>query len=112
MATTDDTASKRTGGRGSQSEEDLADQIGRLQKDLKEIAGTVARLADEKVSEARGAAKHEVKSIVRSGQHAVDGIQDEFGHMEKQLKDTIREKPLTAVIGAIAIGFVLALVSR
>ena len=41
-----------------------------------------------------------------------DQIQDEFGHMEKQIKDTLREKPLTAVAGAIAIGFVLALITR
>jgi ElaB/YqjD/DUF883 family membrane-anchored ribosome-binding protein len=69
-------------------------------------------MADDKVSEARGVAKTEVKNLVKQGQSAVDGIQDEFGHMEKQIKDTIREKPLTAVAGAIALGFVLALITR
>ena len=117
MATTDEktpAASKRSGngGRSEHIEDDLAEKIGRLQQDMKDIAQSVARLADTKVGEARSAAKHEVKSVVRSGQHAVDEIQDEFGHMEKQLKDMIREKPLTAVIGAVAIGFLLAVATR
>lgn len=93
-------------------EDDLEHQITRLQDDLKAIAGSIATLADDKVSEARGIAKTEAKKLVKSGEQAVDQIQDEFGHMEKQIKDTIREKPLTAVAGAVAIGFVLALITR
>ena len=57
-------------------------------------------------------AQREVKNLVHSGQNALDDVQDEFGQLEKQIKDTIREKPLTAVAGAIALGFVLAVVSR
>ena len=90
----------------------LEDQVERLQNDLKAIAATLASMADAKVSEARGVAKSEVKQLVKQGQSAVGDIQDEFGHMEKQIKDTIREKPLTAVAGAIAMGFVLALITR
>jgi len=93
-------------------EDDLEQQITRLQDDLKAIAGSVAKLADDKVNEARGIATSEAKKLVKSGENAVDQIQDEFGHMEKQIKDTIREKPLTAVAGAVALGFVLALVTR
>ena len=102
------TARKRSRARS----DDLEHQVARLQDDLKAIAGSIATLADDKVSEARGVAKTEAKKIVTGGQQAVDQIQDEFGHMEKQIKDTIREKPLTAVAGAIAIGFVLALITR
>lgn len=114
MASSDETAAKRAdnGRRSGHSEDELADQIGRLQKDISAIAATVAHLADEKVHEARSTAKHEVGNLVRSGQHAVEEVQDEFGHVEKQLKDSIRQKPLTAVIGAIALGFVLAIVTR
>ena len=93
-------------------DDNLEDQIAKLQTDLKTIAATIAGLADEKMSEARGLAKSEARSLLRSGQEKVSEIQDEFGHMEKQIKDTIREKPLTAVAGAIAIGFCLALLTR
>jgi ElaB/YqjD/DUF883 family membrane-anchored ribosome-binding protein len=93
-------------------EENLEDQVDRLQSDIKAIAATLTKMADDKVSEVRGTAKTEARNLVKQGQTAVDEIQDEFGHMEKQIKDIIREKPLTAVAGAVALGFVLALVTR
>lgn len=93
-------------------EPDLEAQIEQLQTDLKGIASTLAALAESKVEEAQNVAKREVKNAVKAGQSAVEDAQDEFGQLEKQLKDTIREKPLTAVAGAVALGFILAVVSR
>ena len=93
-------------------DENLEDQIARLQDDLKSIAASIASIAEDKISDARGMAKREASHLVSSGQHAVDGVTDEFGHMEKQITDAIREKPLTAVAGAIALGFLLAMISR
>jgi ElaB/YqjD/DUF883 family membrane-anchored ribosome-binding protein len=92
--------SGKNGTRRSQSRRDdaaLDEQVARLQEDLKSIAATIAAMADDKATEAKG---------------AVDTVQDEFSEMEKQIKDTIRAKPLTAVAGAIAIGFCLALLTR
>lgn len=126
MASTTDMAPNRTasksparraanGPRARQSqsrEDDLSAQVQQLQTDLKAIAATLASLAEDKVSDAQKLARREVKNLARSGQSAVEDVQDEFGQLEKQIKDTIREKPLTAVAGAIALGFVLAVVSR
>ena len=94
------------------AEPDLEAQIEQLQADLKGIASTLATLAESKVEEAQSLAKREVKHAVKAGQSALEDAQDEFGALEKQLKDTIREKPLTAVAGAVALGFILAVVSR
>lgn len=102
----------RAHARAEAEDQKLEQQIARLQDDLKAIAASIAGLAEDKVSDARGLAKREARSFVRAGQHAVDEVTDEFGHMEKQIKDTIREKPLTAVAGAIALGFLLAMISR
>lgn len=102
----------RTSARSAAEDERLEDQIARLQDDLKAIAASVASIAEEKVSDARGLAKRQSRQFVRAGQHAVEEVTDEFGHMEKQIKDSIREKPLTAVVGAIALGFLLAMISR
>ena len=93
-------------------DESLEAQIARLQDDIKAIGASIAGMAEEKIADARGMAKRETQHLVRSGQHAVDGVTDEFGQMEKQIKDAIREKPLTAVAGAIALGFLLAMISR
>ncbi len=98
--------------RSKKRDEALEDQIDRLQDDLKSIGATIQRMADSRVADARGYAEREVENIVRTGEQAVSGVQDEFGEVEKQIKDTIRAKPLTAVAGAVAIGFVLALLSR
>ncbi len=106
------TASRSTAARRRASEPDLEAQIEQLQTDLKGIASTLAALAESKVEEAQSVAKREVKNAVKAGQSAVEDAQDEFGQLEKQLKDTIREKPLTAVAGAVALGFILAVVSR
>jgi len=116
MATTSDLAPNRrkTSGRASDKprEEQLEDQIAQLQTDIKAIAATLAKLSGEKVHEAGGLAKDEVRHLRAQGQHAIEEVQGQAGALEKQLKDTIRERPLTAVAGAIGIGFILALLSR
>jgi ElaB/YqjD/DUF883 family membrane-anchored ribosome-binding protein len=98
-------SSARTGG-------DLEAQVARLQTDLKGIAESIAKLSEQKVGEVQGAAQQQVRHLVAEGQQKFGEIKDEFGHMEKQVKDVIREKPLTAVLGAVAIGFVIALITR
>lgn len=104
------TASRSTAAR--RREPDLEAQVEQLQADLKGIASTLAKLAEQKVDEAQDVAKREYKNLKVQGAQAVEDVQDEFGQLEKQLKDTIREKPLTAVAGAVALGFILAVVSR
>lgn len=126
MATTTDMAPTRTNGtRRAASgattprraprksrEDQLGAQVQSLQDDLKSITETLSRLAEDKVGDVKSMAKREVKNAARTGMHAVEDVQDEFSHLEKQIKDTIRERPLTAVAGAIALGFVLAVISR
>jgi len=105
------TASRSAAARAAR-EPDLEAQIEQLQNDLKGIASTLATLAENKVGEAQSVAKRELRNLKAQGQSAVEDAQDEFGQLEKQIKDTIREKPLTAVAGAVALGFILAVVSR
>ena len=93
-------------------EEKLELQVERLQDDLKRIADTLTRMGESKVEQAHGAARREVRHLVANGQNALDSMQDEFSQVERQLKDTIRQKPLTAVAGALAVGFVIALLTR
>lgn len=120
MAATPDMAPSRTRRSGTTArtrkapvkDESIEAQVARLQEDIKGIAASIAGLAEEKISDARGMAKRETRQFVRSGQQAMEDVTDEFGHLEKQLKDAIREKPLTAVAGAVALGFLLAVITR
>ena len=118
MATTSDLAPTRRKSNGSSrassaaKEQALEAQISQLQSDLKGIASTLARISGDKVSEARDTAKSEYVQLRKQGQHVVEAVQDNAGQFEKQIKDQIREKPLTAVVTAVGIGFLLALFSR
>ena len=120
MAPTRRKATSDQGGKGSASsattsttrEQELEVQISQLQADLKGISETLAKLTGEKMGEARAVAKTEMRHLQAKGQQMLGEAQDQAGEMEKQLKDTIREKPLTAVAAAAGIGFVLALLTR
>lgn len=93
-------------------EAQLEDQVAQLQTDIKAIAATLARLSNDKVNEVKSVAKSEAHNLQRQAEHVVEDVQDQASALEKQLKDTIREKPLTAVASAVGIGFILALLSR
>jgi len=96
----------------SRSQESLEDQVSKLQDDIKAIGASLAKLGDSKVSEARSNAKAQYKSLAKSGQHVIDDLGDQMNAYEGQITDAIRERPLTAVAGAIGVGFLIALLSR
>lgn len=116
--TTDMAPATRKAGTGSgrapakTREQELEAQVAQLQDDLKSISETLSKLTGEKASEVRDMAKTEIRQLKRRGQHMLEEAQDQAGEYEQQLKDTIREKPLTSVAAAAGIGFVLALLTR
>jgi ElaB/YqjD/DUF883 family membrane-anchored ribosome-binding protein len=98
--------------RRAPAEPDLEDQIEQLQDDVKAIARSLTRLGEDKVKEAQRYAKGEYKNLLHQGQSVASDVTDEFEAVEKQIKDTIRARPLTAMASAIGIGFLLAVLTR
>jgi ElaB/YqjD/DUF883 family membrane-anchored ribosome-binding protein len=96
----------------ARNEERLEEQIARLQEEIKAIGGTLARLTDDKLKEARSTARTQYRSAVRSGQSVVDELSEQVSSYESQLSEAIRERPLTAVAGAMGVGFLIALLTR
>lgn len=92
--------------------DDLEAEVAKLQADLKSITQTLGRMGEHKVDEVRGMAKSRAAEIRGKGEELIESAQDEFSAFERQIKDTIREKPLTAVAGAVALGFILAVITR
>jgi ElaB/YqjD/DUF883 family membrane-anchored ribosome-binding protein len=92
--------------------DDLEAQVSQLQADLKSITQTLGRMGESKVDEVKGMARSRAADIRGKGEEMLETAQDEFNAFEKQIKDTIREKPLTAVAGALAFGFILAVITR
>ncbi|MBD8066684.1 DUF883 family protein [Devosia sp. PTR5] len=93
-------------------ERELEAQVAQLQSDLKAITETLRKLTEEKAGEVRTRAEIELEHLKRRGQHMLEDAQGQAGEYEQQLKDSIREKPLTAVAAALGVGFVLALLTR
>ena len=92
--------------------DDLEAQVSKLQDDIKSIAQTLTRMGESKVGEVRGMAKNRAAELKGKGEELIESAQDEFSAFERQIKDTIREKPLTAVAGALALGFLIAVITR
>lgn len=87
-------------------------QVAQLQQDLKSITSTLGRMGHTAGDEIKSTARARADDLAARGQSALESAQDEFGAVEKQIKDAIREKPLTAVAGAIALGFLIAVITR
>lgn len=91
---------------------ELEAQVAQLQADLKDITETLRQLAETRVDSVRSVARSQVRDLADRGQQVIHEAQDEFEAIEKQVKDTIRERPLTAVATAAAAGFIFAVLTR
>jgi ElaB/YqjD/DUF883 family membrane-anchored ribosome-binding protein len=98
--------------RRARPEPELEDQIEQLQDDVRSIARTLTRMGEDKVKDAQRYAKGEYKNLLHQGQSIAGDVTDEFEAVEKQIKDTIRARPLTAMASAIGIGFLIAVLTR
>jgi ElaB/YqjD/DUF883 family membrane-anchored ribosome-binding protein len=96
----------------TKSSPSLEDQITQLQNDVKAIAASLTKLSEDKIAEARSSAKTQYKNLVKSGHDVADELTEQVNVYEGQLVEAIRERPLTAVAGAIGVGFLIALLSR
>lgn len=106
------TATRTRRARRATPPDDLEAQMAQLQTDIKSITQTLQRMGESKVGEVQGLAKRRAADLRGKGEEMIESAQDEFNAFEKQIKDTIREKPLTAVAGALAVGFILAVITR
>lgn len=93
-------------------EEDLETQVQQLRDDIKSISNTLTRLGQSTVKDVQNNARQRAQDLADRGQSMLEDAQGELGSLERQLKDTIRDRPLTAVAGAIALGFLIAVMTR
>lgn len=111
-ARTNGGTTRRAPSRARSTEAQLEAQMTKLQDDVKAIGASLAKLGGEKVTEAQRLGKQEYRELRRQGQNMLDEVGDEFEAVERQVKDTIRERPLTAVLIAAGIGFLLSALTR
>jgi hypothetical protein len=54
-----------------------------------------------------GVGPHDEESEIQALRHRIQDLQDEVQHADKRLREVVRERPLVAIIGAVAAGFFL-----
>lgn len=106
------TRSRTTNRRRKVADDDVGAQVERLQDDLNATVAALARLSGRKADEIKGEAQDRYADLLESGHKAVADAQEQVSELESQLKKAIRDKPLTFVAGAAAVGFIIALLTR
>jgi ElaB/YqjD/DUF883 family membrane-anchored ribosome-binding protein len=97
---------------GSQMTEDLAADIDQLKADISKLARQLQETGQHSYGAARRAASEGVGQIKAQGEAALEQIRANAGDIERQLANTVREKPVTSLAIAAGIGFLLAMMSR
>jgi len=90
---------------GSHSAEDLAADIEQLKADIAALARQLQETGQHSYGAARRAASEGVEQLRAQGEAVYENV-------ERQLADTVREKPVTSLAIAAGIGFLFALMTR
>lgn len=91
---------------------DLEAEIEQLKADIAKLVEQVKTTGGHSYGAARRAAAEGVDHLRAQGEAYYAGLRSNADELEKQVLDTIREKPFTALAVAAGIGFMLALFAR
>lgn len=98
---------------GAKNETDeLKAEIAKLRKELSDLAKHVSEVGDMSARTARKAATAKAEELRKQGEAAFEDLRESALGYEKQLTDSVREKPVTSLAIAAGVGFVLALLAR
>lgn len=87
---------------------DLDAEIAALREDVAAITATLGDVVKYRTDEAKSEARRLRKTAERKGEETLEQVQDSFGAAEGELKSMIREKPISSVLIAAGVGYVLS----
>lgn len=90
----------------------VAEQLDTLKRDVSTLVDTVGGLVGNTARRGRVNARRKADEYVRRGRATVDAAVDQAYGLEEELETQISRNPLTAVLVALGLGFVIGLVSR
>ncbi len=91
---------------------ELAAQIQEIRDDIGKLSDIVTRLATQKLDETTGMAREGLDEFARRGQEAADQLRGKAKEHLASVEHTIEDKPLVAVLVALAVGFFVGTVMR
>jgi ElaB/YqjD/DUF883 family membrane-anchored ribosome-binding protein len=96
----------------SNEPEELKAEIAKLRQELADLAKHVSKVGDMSARTARKAASAKADELRAQGEAAFDDLRASALDYEKQLTDSVREKPITSLAIAAGVGFFFALLTR
>lgn len=105
-------ASKGAEGDAQRTGDDLAADMEQLKADIAELTEQLKLMREHSYGAARHAASEGLEQLRAQGEAAYESLRANADDLERQLTDTVREKPITSLAVAAGIGFLFALISR
>ena len=107
----------QTGTKGADAEDgrpadDLGADIEQLKADIAALTEQLKLMREHSYGAARRAASEGIDDLRARGEAAYESIKANADDLERQLADTVREKPITSLAIAAGVGFLFALISR
>ncbi|HHZ08688.1 MAG TPA: DUF883 family protein [Rhizobiales bacterium] len=99
-------------GEAASAARDLEADIAQLKADIEKLAEQLRITGRHSYGAARRMAAEGRERALSEGEAAIENLRSTAGDLERQLVDTVRQKPMTALAVAAGIGFLLALLSR
>lgn len=102
----------KAAGKNERTAEDLNADIEQLKADIAKLAKQLQETGQHSYGAARRAANEGVEQLRAHGEAAYENLRANAGDIERQITDTVREKPVTALAIAAGVGFLFALMTR
>ncbi len=109
MATTSTKSGKDNEAR---SPEDLAADIEQLKADIAKLTELLQETGQHSYGAARRAAAEGVDQLKAQGEAAMESLRASANDFERQISDSVREKPMTSLAIAAGVGYLFALLAR
>lgn len=90
----------------------LSAQVEALKNDVSALTATLAELVKSSAREGRGKVEQKADEYYREGRRQAEAVLAEARAMEQEFEEQIGRNPLTAVLIALGLGFLIGLMSR
>lgn len=97
---------------GPKTVNDLEADIEQIKADLAALVQQFQTTGEHSYGAARRAATEGVDHLRAQGEAAIESLRANVGDLEKQITQSVREKPVTSIAIAAGIGFLFALLAR
>ena len=94
------------------STEDLRENLVELRKDFKELLTTVERLAAAQAGDVSSHLREGLQGYAEKGEEMFGLAREHAERAYEDLHDTVERNPLTALMIALGLGFLIGLITR